>query len=182
MKKLVWLAVVSGLAVSVAAWAQGPKGPRDGDHPGGGLAFGWILHDTDKAKEFGVTDEQLAKLRDAMYKHEQQMVKTRADLELARMEVRRLAEEAKPDTAAIDKAIDTASGLEAQMEKDRVHFMLQVKQVLGDETVAKIKAAMRERWQKEGRGDWKKSHGRGGDEMQGRGQDCPQAPAEPPQE
>ncbi len=183
MKKRMVAAVMTAVLVgSMAAWAQGPQGDKGGGArgPGGGMGFGfgWILHDTDKAKELGVTDEQIATLREDGYKHQQEMIKLRADLELARMEIGRLVDADKPDTAAIDKAIDTVSGIEAQIEKSRVHFMIRVKEVLGEDTMAKIKAAMRARHDQNGRAGHACKKGRAGADSR----DDQQGLAEPPQE
>ena len=158
MKKYVWMTVaVATLAASAMVWAgpQGRGGP-DGDRgprgPGGkGAAIGWLIHNEAAASELGVTDEQLAQLKDSAYKSRQASIKLHAELDLARLELSHLMDADSPDVAAVDKAVDQASAIEAQLQKMRIKEQLKVREILGSETLEKLQQKMRSQM-REGRG------------------------------
>ena len=61
------------------------------------------------------------------------------------MELQHLLDGSKPTQEAADKAIDKISALEAQLQKARVAEMLKVREIIGEDKIAKLKDAMRER-------------------------------------
>ena len=181
MKKYVWMTVaVVTLAASAMVWAgpQGRGGP-DGDRgqrgPGGkGAAIGWLIHNEAAARELGVTDEQLAQLKDSAYKARQASIKLHAELDLARLELSHLMDGDSPDEAAVDKAVDQASAIEAQLQKMRIKEQLKVREILGSETLEKLQqkmhSQMRERHgqrgpQRDGSGRGYRGPGQGGHRM-----------------
>ena len=156
MKRWLTIAVVTA-AVGAAglAWAaergespdkgrmQGPGGRGPGGHPGAGVEF--LVQHPDVAREAGVTDDQIAKLRTATYEMRKQMIKLEADEELAKLEVDQLMDQPMPDRQAIDKAIDEAGKAETAIEKARVQHKLAVEDILGAETTDKLHSIMREK-------------------------------------
>ena len=163
MKKLMIVCAVVGLvAASGAVWA-GERGERGGPeqrgdrmkdfgHESGGI--GWLVHNEDAAKKLGVTEEQITQLREMAYQGEIAQIKGRADLEIARMELRRLIDSAKPTEEAVGKAIDKISGLEAQLQTARIGEMLKAREIVGEETMGKLRDAMKEQFREHGqRGD-----------------------------
>ncbi len=168
MKKLMIVCTVLGLAAAGSVWAQQCGGPGGKNQRGGGMkGFGhgpagiqWLVHNEDAAKKFGVTDDQLSQLRELTYQSELAQIKGRADLEIAQMELRRLLDGAKPTEEAVGKAVDKISALEAQLQKARISEMLKAREIVGQETMDKIRDAMKERMReraqdrdREGRGD-----------------------------
>ena len=194
MKKLrIVCAVVSLAGAGALAWAEDGCG-RGGPEPrGGGMkSFGpggggieRLVRDEAAAKNLGVTEAQLAQLREITYQGEIQQIKVRADLEIAQMELRRLLDTAKPTEEAVGKAIDKISALEAQMQKARIGEMLKVREILGEEMMAKLRDTMRDQMRERAM-DRDRERGHRGDrpgsrrEMgRGDGQSMPpQAPAE----
>jgi Spy/CpxP family protein refolding chaperone len=152
-KTLMVCAMVSLFAVSGAVWAAESGGKGGPGHRGGGMkgfgqgpgGIGWLVRNEDAAKDLGVTEDQLAKLRDMAYQAEITQIKTRADLELAQMELRRLLDGAKPTEEAVGKAVDKISGLEAQMQKARIIELLKAREILGEATMERIRDAMKAR-------------------------------------
>lgn len=183
MKKLLIVCTVLGLAAAGSAWAQQCGGPEGRNQRGGGMkGFGhgpagiqWLVHNEDAAKKFGVTDDQLSQLRELTYQSELAQIKGRADLEIAQMELRRLLDGAKPTEEAVGKAVDKISALEAQLQKARISEMLKAREIVGQETMDKIRDAMKERMRERG---MDRNRDRRGD-RQGRGpgsdDDAPQA-------
>ena len=103
-----------------------------------------IVHHQDAAREAGVTQEQIDALSQMAYENRRNLIKIRANLELANVELQYLMDQAKPDQEKIEKAIDEAGKIRTQLEKIRVLEGLKVKEILGDGTVVKIKDWMRE--------------------------------------
>jgi len=128
---------------------RGAGGPGDG---GFGMGMGWLLHNPDKAHELGVTDQQLATLKDEAFKREEAMIKARADVELAHLELRHLLEQDTSKADAVNAAVDKVGAARTALEKEKVGGLLKAREILGADTVAKIRAAMREhhRWGKDG--------------------------------
>jgi Spy/CpxP family protein refolding chaperone len=163
MKKwLIVCAVVSLFAASGAVWAGEGGGKGGPEQRGGGMkgfgqgpgGIGWLVHNEDAAKTLGVTEDQLSQLREMAYQGEIQQIKGRADLEIAQMELRRLIDSAKPTEEAVGKVIDKISGLEAQLQKARIGEMLKARTILGEETMGKLRDAMKDQMRERGqRGD-----------------------------
>ena len=153
MKKLMVICTVLGLASALGVWAQECGGRSGSDLRGGGMkGFGrgpggiqWLVHNEDAAKKLGVTDDQLTQLRDMAYQAQISQITIRADLEVAQIELRRLLDTKKPTEEAIGKAVDKVSGLEAQLQKGRISEMLKAREIVGTETMDKIRDAMKER-------------------------------------
>ena len=150
MKTVTVAAVATVIAFGSLAWAE-PHGDCRGPHKGRGPGFGeglgvlWVIHHPDMARDMGVTDEQIATLRESGYKTRQELAKLRADAELARLEVERLLAESQPNEEALGKAVDEAGRIETQIRKTRLLEQVHVRQILGEETVSKIRSALRER-------------------------------------
>ena len=160
MKKLLVIyAVVSLFAAGGAAWAAEGGGKGGPEHRGGGMrggghgpgGIGWLVHNEDVAKGLGVTQDQLAQLSDLAYQGEIAQIKGRADLEIAQMELRKLIDSAKPTEEAVGKAVDKISALEAQLQKARLMEMIKARQIVGEETMDKLRDAMRDQMRERGR-------------------------------
>ena len=155
MKKWMMICAMVGLmAAGGTVWAANGGGKRAPEkrgcemksfEPGPGGGIRWLIHDEDAAKKLGVTEDQLNQLREMTYQGEIQQVKSRADLDVARLELRHLIDSANPTEEAIGQAVDKVSGLEAQLEKARISEMLKTRQILGEEIMGKIREAMKDR-------------------------------------
>ena len=110
----------------------------------GPVGMGWLFHNEDAMKGFGVTEEQLGQLREMASQVEIQQIKGRADLEIAHMELRRLLDNAKSTEEAVGKAIDKISDLEAQLQKEQIKQTFKAREILGEETFGKIRDAMKD--------------------------------------
>ena len=165
MKTKAPMFIVSGVAIAaLAAWAepnivgrgegridqQGFAG-RVAGMPGGQGGFNreeifkHVLENPELAKRLGVTEEQVKKIKESQFTLEKQMITMRADAEAAKLEVRHLMEGDKVDRDAIGKAIDAAAAKEATLRKTEILRMIDVKEILGSDTIKKIKDTVRER-------------------------------------
>lgn len=128
---------------------RGPMGAPGGeqkiDH---GEALRHILSNPEVAKRIGVTDEQIAKIKDLQFAHEKAMIDLRAKAETAKLDVRKLMESDKVDRDALSKAIDAAAASESAARKAEILHMLDIKETLGADTMKKIKEGVRERLQR----------------------------------
>jgi Spy/CpxP family protein refolding chaperone len=166
MKKVMMVcAMVSLFAASGAVWAAdggdkggpGPCGDDERSFGRGGGDISRLVRNEEAAKKLGVTDEQIAQLREMAYQGEIEQIKGHADLEIAHIELRRLMDSAKPTEEAVGKAVDKISALEAQLQKARFGEMLKARQILGEETMQKLRDAMRDQMRERGR-DRDRSH------------------------
>lgn len=193
MKKwFILTAVVVAVSMAVVAMAQpGPMGGREGrggsgGGPGDGPGFGGgqgrnpgmllqrVLNNDKLAEKVGLTAEQVAALKSALNDHQKQMIKLRADADLARLEVQRLLAEKNVDRAAVLKAVDAEGAAHTAVRKAAIEERLKVRDIVGEETLEKIRGAMADRFGKGGRQDGEGRRARGprgedDDEDRGRG-------------
>jgi Spy/CpxP family protein refolding chaperone len=179
MKKI-WVAtLVMALAgLSLNAWADpgegrggGPDGrramgPGGPGGPGDGAAMGArilqrLLDNPEKMKEFGITEEQAATLQTSFYELEKKMVTLQSDVELAQVELRRLMDADTPDKAAVLAAVEKAGAARTAIQKATVEQRLTVREIVGADTMKKIKHMVGDRM--------RQSRGGGDDEDRSRG-------------
>jgi Spy/CpxP family protein refolding chaperone len=91
------------------------------------------------ARELDLTAEQREKMKAAHERQERKAIQARADIQLARLDLRKLMEADKPDSKAIDAQIDRIAGLRAGLEKSRVATMLEFRASLTAEQQKKLR-------------------------------------------
>jgi Spy/CpxP family protein refolding chaperone len=101
---------------------------------GGGMGFGQRM-----AEELNLTTEQREKMKAAREREQRKAIQTRADIQLARLDLHKLMQADKPDQKAIDAQIDKISGLRTTLEKSRVQTMLEFRASLTPEQQKKLK-------------------------------------------
>lgn len=132
---------------------RGPMGPPGGEQKfDRGEVLRHILSNPEVAKRIGVTDDQIAKIKDLQFTHEKAMIDLRAKAESAKLDVRKLMESEKADRDALSKAIDAAAASESAARKAEILHMLDIKETLGADTMKKIKEGVREHLQRGGMG------------------------------
>ncbi len=142
------------LALPAAASDRGEGGwsHRGGGGGGfGGRMFGFLHNERIKA-ELGLTDEQAEKLRQTFTESRKAGIRTRADLQIRRMELHELLRAEKTDRDAAMKKVQEISDLRAQMMRQHVESMLAAKTILTPEQQKKIHAMMAERMSRRGEG------------------------------
>lgn len=118
-------ALVSLLACGWALGALGAPPARQPEGPGEKTGAGLSRAERDT-------------LRKLAFEHEREMIPLRADARLARLELRRLLSEPKPDEAAVMKAAEAVAQAELAVEKSRLKHLLRVREVLGPERAARL--------------------------------------------
>jgi len=92
--------------------------------------------------ELGLTDEQAEKLHQIFIDTRKANIKTRADLEIKRMELHELMRADATDRDAALKKVQEISALREQMMRQHVESMLAAKTVLTPEQQQKFRAMM----------------------------------------
>lgn len=122
----------------------GPGGPGG---PGGGLMA--LIQDEARAKELGLTDQQIAAAQEAARTHRKASIALRGNAELAQMELQDLMEDETSSREAVMKAVEKVGAAELALEKSKVELRLQLRDILGADTMKKIRSEMREERQDE---------------------------------
>jgi Spy/CpxP family protein refolding chaperone len=156
-KSLIAVCMAGGIAVAALA-GPGGRGPAGegfgpGHPPGHGRGLEALVRNPELATKLGIKPEQIAALQAAQYENEKTMIKLRGDFELARLEVRKLVDADSVDKAAVMAAIDNAGKIGTEIRKAEMSQMLKAREILGKDTIAKIREEMRDRRQQRGGDD-----------------------------
>lgn len=149
-----WLIVAVALLVPIAAWAQAQgdggmrrHGMRDGmreEMRGGmhgmrdgmrGMRHGGLMA---RWADLDLSDEQRKKIRDLHDAQARKAVQRRADAQLARLDLRKLMREERPNSASVSMAIDRIARLHADGLKARFETHMQARALLTPEQRQKL--------------------------------------------
>jgi len=145
-------------------WGRGHEGFGRGrsGFDGGGRGFGGgqhdfflegLLHDPDLRKQAGITDDQVAKIRQQESDFRKTEIRSRADLEVKRLELKDLLDSDKPDRAAIDSKLQEISVSQVALEKAAIDHRLDLRDAITPAQRDKIRQFLKDRWQRGGPGD-----------------------------
>jgi Spy/CpxP family protein refolding chaperone len=95
------------------------------------------------AAELDLTDAQREKMRDIADRQKRQSIKARADMDIARMDLRELMREDEAELPKINAQIDKISKMRADMEKSNAGMRIEMRSVLTPEQKQKLKEARR---------------------------------------
>ncbi|OQY30142.1 MAG: hypothetical protein B6244_00830 [Candidatus Cloacimonetes bacterium 4572_55] len=134
-------------AVSLVSWAGPPRGERNQSRPGHGdfgkgrsqcqgPELGFLERFGD---EIGITEQQEEELKSIRFAAEKEIIQLKADAEVAKMDLRQLMDEDRPNEDAIYRQVDVIAELNAKIHKKRVGNRLAIKRILTDEQEAKLK-------------------------------------------
>ena len=107
------------------AWSKGADGHRNGE---GGRMAALNLSQSQK--------DRIAQVRES---HQKEMIQSRADLELAQLEFRKLMRADNPNKRELNAQIDRMASIRADMMKSRVDQRLQVRDILTPDQRAKLR-------------------------------------------
>jgi len=133
------------LSVWAIAQDRGGWGPLWGrDYMMGGRVL--ALLESDRVKtELGLTDQQADKLRQVYVDSRKASIRTRAELQVRRMELREMLRDDKPDREAVMKKVQEISDLRTQMMRQHVESLLAAKAVLTPEQQKKMRSFISDR-------------------------------------
>ncbi|MFQ5709229.1 MAG: Spy/CpxP family protein refolding chaperone [bacterium] len=89
--------------------------------------------------ELELSDEQVAKLRNLKSETQKQAIRTKADLEIVRIELHDLLSQDKVDVKAVDARIEKMGELQTKMHKAHIHARLDAQEILTPEQLKKYK-------------------------------------------
>ena len=142
MKRALLIAAVFLCEIAVLeASAHGPGGyARHGKQHSelGGRWEGGHGGHADRLAELNLSESQKDRIAKVRESHQKDVIKSRADLELAQLEFRKLMRDDNPDKRAINAQIDRMASIRADMMKSRVEQRLQVRDVLTADQRAKF--------------------------------------------
>ena len=120
-------------ALLVATLASASAAPARAQDQAAGPRLGRL------AQELGLNGAQRTKMREAGERQMRRAIQERADLEISRLDLRQLVRADKPDQRAIDAQVDKIAGMRAQLQKERLAMMLEMRSMLTDAQRAKLK-------------------------------------------
>ncbi len=162
MKRAIVMAVSVLMVLSAAAALAGPP-------PAAIRQF---------AREIGLSDDQIRKLDELHYLAEKEKVDIRAELDKARLELRHLMSQDKPNESAVFGMVEKIGAIRVRMQKNRVGLMLKVKALMTPAQWEKLESFIGDRF-RERREMRHKMRGMGPG-MGGPGAPVPPAPPAPP--
>jgi Spy/CpxP family protein refolding chaperone len=151
-------------------WGQGhdgggwDRGERDGFGRGRGMGMrgrgmegrefglGRLLKDPSIREQLGVSAEQAAKIRQQESDFRKTEIRSRADLEVKRIDLRDLLKADKPDRGAIDAKLQETSTTRLAFEKSAIDYRLNARDALTPAQREKLYQIMRDRHRPEGGG------------------------------
>ena len=117
---------------------HGWMGMRHGGPDEPGARFGMMLGRLD------LTDAQRDKMRDIHEKQMRRDIQARADMEIGRLDLRKLMSAEKPDAGAINAQIDKLARMRAEQSKSRVASFLEARALLTPEQLKKARELMQQ--------------------------------------
>ena len=167
----VMTAVVLGATILITSAANAQEGRMRGGHERGMMRHGMERHDRGAGmahghmmagqhrgghefflgmrEELELTDEQVERLRSLKSDTEKQMIRAKADLEIAQTELHDLLSSEDVDRNGIDAKIDEIGRLQTEMHKAHVHATLDAEAVLTPEQRERHRQHMRSRGMQE---------------------------------
>ncbi len=91
-----------------------------------------------KARELGVTDEQIEAVRSVFEEGRQEMIELREQARAARKNVWSLLKQDNPDLPAVNAAVEEAGMLQIRIKQATIARMLKAREIVGKETAEKI--------------------------------------------
>ncbi len=116
---------------------------------GGEFGLARIAANPEMREKLGLTAEQVTKLNQQTSEFRKTSIRSRADLEVKRVEMADLMRTENPDRAAIDRKLDEIGAARVAQEKAQVHYRMAMRDVLTPEQRTKLRQ-MREERQKHG--------------------------------
>ncbi len=163
MKKVLCLMTAAVLVLAVVAWAgHGPRsqgfghdaclgGPGTGGHP---LGMGKQPHQCGPgmilavAEEIGLSDDQIARIKKMMVEFQLAKVDQKAKVEKAKIKLRSLHHDMDASEHEVMAAIDELAGMKAEMQKMQYQHRREMRTVLTDEQLDKLKELCQQKRQK----------------------------------
>jgi Spy/CpxP family protein refolding chaperone len=96
------------------------------------------------ADKLSLTDQQVEQLRNLKIQYQKEMIRLRADLQLARLELKEVMMKARLDEKAALAMQDRISNIKSSIDRKRLEHMIAARKILTEEQQAKWKKMRRE--------------------------------------
>jgi len=133
-------------------WGHGGGMGMDGGHGRMGFMLVRLVNNPDVREQLGITPDQAAKIRQQFSAFQIASIRSQADLQVKRIELRDLLTADNPDRAAIDSKLEEISAVRLASSKSRVDYFLSLKDALTPEQRQKLKDMMAARFRGRGPG------------------------------
>ena len=155
---IVVLAVAAWAGVALAQELRPGRAPEDRpkrpEQHGEEMGFPLGMLDQPRvASALNLTDEQKAQIKDKSFVQQKEMIRIRAELEMAGLEQARLVSAETTDTNALMQAVEKTGNLRTAMAKLQMKNLLELRNILTPEQRAKlhgVMAKLQERRREEG--------------------------------
>lgn len=117
---------------------------------GRGFMLDRVLSDPAIREQLGVSADQAAKIRQQEADFRKTAIRSRADLEVKRIDLREMMTADKPDRTAIDAKLQEISTSRLAFEKSAVNYRLNSRDALTPEQRQKLRDLMRNRYGRDG--------------------------------
>jgi|GEM_PF-2830816 len=118
------------------SFAQGRHGFRGHGVARGHAGFGNVER---LASRLDLTDDQVTAMNEERLKSQKQAIQLRADLQVARLELRDMMDDSKPDQNKVKQQVEKMGDLRTTLMLTRVQSHLKMKEVLTEEQRVKLK-------------------------------------------
>ena len=131
----------------------GMRGPGMGRRMHGGMmgaegdVVGQLLHRLGgpgfyerHAEELGLSDEQKAQFKEIWSSHHKDMIRTRADIEIAQVELKELLTKDSPEFDRAKKKVSQISKMRGEIAQERLEALQKARKVLAAEQIEKLKS------------------------------------------
>ena len=171
------------------SWGRRPgMRSRMGMHRWGGheMELGWVINNPKLREQLGITSQQAGKIRQETLNFEKTEIRSRADLQVKRLELHSLLAAETPDRAAIETSLRETNAAQFALEKASIDHRLDMRAMLTPEQRQKLQQ-LREEFFHRGAGQPRRERGtmrpgRGGMMMHPGAQSAPPAQSHPQQQ
>jgi len=151
---------VAGILVAGACLAQGPQGGfavapgghKGGQGPGPDIMLEKILQNPALVEEIGLSEEQVAKLKDGAFAMKKEQIRMGAELKLAALEQAELVQNRESAASDIMAAVEKTGQIRTEIAKLHMRHLLMVREVLTPEQQEKVHAMVRKHMHMKKRG------------------------------
>ena len=92
------------------------------------------------AEELGLSDEQKAQFKEIWSSHHKDMIRTRADIEIAQVELKELLTKDSPEFDRAKKKVSQISKMRGEIAQERLEALQKARKVLAAEQIEKLKS------------------------------------------
>ena len=96
-------------------------------------------------QELKLSDQQEKKLQELHFNTAKQLIQIRSDLQIARLDLKRMLAEEKPEREMIFNQVEQISRIQAEMKKVHIEKMLTFREILNKEKLEKFREMQQER-------------------------------------